>query len=56
MIQDQQLVLEEKRFCDEGADAARSKQAGQRGNEMDEKNRILQNGNRKENPEESWAN
>jgi hypothetical protein len=38
-IQDQKLVLEEKRLRNEGTDAARTKQPGKRRNEVDEKNR-----------------
>jgi len=40
-IHDQELVLEEKRFRNQGTDAARSKQPGQGGKEMDEKNQQM---------------
>ena len=37
-IHDQELVLEEKRLCHYGPDAARTEQAGQGRDAMDEKN------------------
>ena len=37
-IHDQELVLEEKRLCDYGTDAARSEQAGQGSDQVEEKN------------------
>jgi hypothetical protein len=37
-IHDQELVLEEKRLCNYGTDAARSEQAGQDSDDVDEEN------------------
>jgi hypothetical protein len=37
-IHDQELVLEEERLCNYGTDPARSEQAGQNSDEVDEKN------------------
>jgi len=57
-IQDQELVLEEKRLRNDGTSAARSEQAGQGRDEVDEKNDQIahqQNRNRTGNPKELWA-
>jgi len=51
-------VLEEKRLRNDGAGAARSEQAGQGREEVDEKNDQIahqQNRNRTGNPKELWA-
>ena len=37
-IHDQELVFQEKRLRDQGTDATRSEQPGQRGNQADNKN------------------
>jgi hypothetical protein len=56
-IHHQELVLEEERLRNYGTGAARSEQAGQGGDEVDQKerpDRASQNRSRTRNPEESW--
>src|SRR6516164_5091660 len=59
-IHDQELVLEEERLRNYGTGAARSEQAGQGSDEVDEKNdqiahhRIVAGRGILRNPEESW--
>jgi hypothetical protein len=57
-IQDQELMLEQKRLSNDGTGTARSEQASQGSDEMDEKDdqdRASQNPSRTGNSNELWA-